>query len=185
MGASNSNPPNYLAGKERKEMKPNKGLQATTHKFALCDGLCPLRSCIVWPVGRRLNADVLRENMKMAITTTLLALLLTGCVCHDQYRPKQNLSVKVNGEQSCNYTLFLADHGKRIQFQQTNGVHTVELPGTTYGTRYEFFLPVTSYPEKRELVIFTKYGSDVDGMSVQNIRNVVRTADGIYQIRLR
>ena len=95
------------------------------------------------------------------------------------------LSVRVNGEQSQSYTLFLADNGKTIQFQQTNGVHTVELPGVAYGTRYEFCLPVTSYPEKRELVIFSKNGSKIDGMSVQNIRNVVRTADGIYQIRLR
>jgi hypothetical protein len=123
--------------------------------------------------------------MKIAVTTILLALLLSGCVGLDQYRPQQMLSVRVNGEQSQRYTLFLADNGQRVPFQQTNGVHTVELPGVAYGTRYEFFIPITSYPEQRELVIISKNGSDIDGMSIQNMRNAQRTKDGIYLIQLK
>jgi hypothetical protein len=113
-------------------------------------------------------------------------MLLSGCAGLDHYRPEQELSIRLNGEQSQSYTLYLSDSGERVKFHQTNGVHTVELPSVSYRTRYEFCLPVTSYPEQRELVIFNRNGIDIDGMSVQNMRNyVTRTADGVYQVRLR
>ena len=41
-----------------KGIRSNKGLQATTHKFALCHRFRSLQSYIVWPVGRRLNPNV-------------------------------------------------------------------------------------------------------------------------------
>ncbi|MDD2241036.1 MAG: hypothetical protein PHO14_03680 [Kiritimatiellae bacterium] len=40
----------------------NKGFQATAHKLSLCDRLRTLQSYTVWPVGRRLNPDVLLRN---------------------------------------------------------------------------------------------------------------------------
>ena len=148
---------------------PSKRLQDTRHK-----------------VSGSLTRDVRQMKMMMIIRIALLAMLLSGCAGLDHYRPEQNLSVRVNGEQSQSYTLYLSDSGERVKFHQTNGIHTVKLPGVSYGTRYEFCLPVTSYPEQRELVIFSRNGIDIDGMSVQNMRNTVaRTADGIYQIRLR
>jgi hypothetical protein len=125
-------------------------------------------------------------KMMMIIRIALLAMLLSGCAGLDHYRPEQKLSIRLNGEQSHSYTLYLSDSGERVKFHQTNGVHTVTLPGVSYGTRFEFCLPVTSYPEQRELVIFSRNGIDIDGMSVQNMRNyVTRTADGVYQVRLR
>ena len=52
---SRSNPP-------EKGIRSNKGLQATTHKFALCHRFRSLQSYIVWPVGRRLNPDVRQKK---------------------------------------------------------------------------------------------------------------------------
>jgi len=115
----------------------------------------------------------------------MLALTCSGCVGFDAYRPTQTLSIRVNGEQSGDYTLFLVDEDKTVLFGQTGGVHTVELPGTSYGTGIVFFVPISSNPEKRESVVFRKHQTEVAKLSVRSVRKADRADTGTYLVELK
>ena len=80
-----SSPLRIKNSQEKKNIRSNNRLQATTHKLPLCTRLGTLHTYSVQPVGRRLNRDV-RRIMKISILPLCVILLGSSCAhCPTSY----------------------------------------------------------------------------------------------------